>query len=99
LHYDLGELEEGTKMKTALAGLIVSAFWSACASAGTAIADAEKTPDFTAIDADRDGYISSAEAEVVPEIKRIFAMVDTDRDGQLDTSEWSGAVARLQGLG
>ena len=43
--------------------------------------------------------LSSVEAEVVPEIKRIFAMVDTDRDGQLDTSEWSGAVARLQGLG
>ena len=86
-------------MKTAFAGLVASVLWSAVATAGTAIADAEKRPDFSAIDADRDGYISTVEAEVVPEIKRIFAAVDTDRDGQLDTSEWSGAVARLQGLG
>jgi EF hand len=86
-------------MKTAFAGLAASVLWSVAATAGTAIVDAEKAPDFSVIDADRNGYISSQEAEVVPEIKRIFASVDSDRDGQLNTSEWSGAVARLQGLG
>ena len=86
-------------MKQAFAGLAACILWSAAATAGTAIADAEKAPDFVVIDADRDGYISSREAEVMPEIRRIFASVDSDRDGQLSTSEWSGAVARLQGLG
>jgi len=70
------------------------------ASAGTVIADAEKVPAFSAVDADRDGYISSQEAQSVPQLRQIFASVDNDRDGQLDTSEWSEAVARLRrGLG
>ena len=86
-------------MKTAF-GLAACVLWSAGATAGTAIADAERAaPDFSVIDADRDGYISIREADVVPGVKQIFASVDSDRDGQLSTSEWTGAVARLQGLG
>jgi Ca2+-binding EF-hand superfamily protein len=81
---------------TLLAGGALSV---ASAQAGTAVADAEKAPDFLALDADRDGFISRSEADSVPELKKIFASVDVDRDGQLNTSEWSGAVARLRGLG
>jgi hypothetical protein len=94
-------IEEGTKMKHAVSGLsLASVFWMAGgALAGTAIADAEKIPQFSAIDSDGDGYISSHEAESVPELSQIFASVDRDRDGQLNTSEWSNAVARLRGLG
>jgi len=73
--------------------------WWEMASAGTAIADAEKVPEFSVIDVDDDGLISMAEAEAVPEIFRIFAMVDKDRNDQLSTSEWSEAVARTRGRG
>lgn len=89
-------------MKHAIVGIALAtaaAFVVSTADAGAAIADAEKTPDFAAIDADRDGYISTVEADSVPEIREIFEIVDDNRDGQLDTSEWSRAVARLQGLG
>jgi hypothetical protein len=87
-------------MKYAFAYIVFSSpFLATGASAGAVIADAEKTPDFSVIDADRDGYISRSEAQSVPELAQIFASVDGDRDGQLDTSEWSGAVARLRGLG
>ena len=88
-------------MQHTVATLFLSSavFITTHAFAGTVIADAEKIPEFAAIDADGDGYITPAEAEMVPELRRIFASVDNDRDGQLDTSEWSNAVARLRGLG
>ena len=69
------------------------------AQAATAIADAEKVPEFSIIDVDDDGAISRTEAEAVPEILRIFAMVDKNRDDQLNTSEWSEAIARTRGRG
>jgi hypothetical protein len=82
---------------------ILAAFAIAAAAGpavgGTAIADAEKVPQFSVVDVDDDGAISKAEAEAVPEIFRIFASVDKDRDGHLNTSEWTEAVARTQGLG
>jgi Ca2+-binding EF-hand superfamily protein len=80
-------------------GAAVAVLATGVAGAGTPVADAEKLPEFSIIDADGDGYISNDEADAVPELKRIFASVDGDRDGQLDTSEWSKAVARMQGLG
>jgi hypothetical protein len=82
-----------------LAGALLCVLPCVPAIAGTAIADVNRPPDFATIDSDSDGYISSREADSVPEIKRIFATVDNDRDGQLDTSEWSEAVARVEGLG
>jgi EF hand len=85
---------EITRLALGATGLLATAV-----EAGTAIADAEKAPEFGAIDADRNGYISTAEAESVPEISEIFATVDDNRDGQLNPSEWSKAVTRLQGLG
>ena len=88
-------------MKHAVSGLSLASVFliAGGALAGTAIADAEKIPQFSAIDSDGDGYISSQEAESVPDLSQIFASVDRDQDGQLNTSEWSNAVARLRGLG
>lgn len=82
-----------------LAALAIALGATGPALAGTAIADAEKVPQFSVLDVDNDGLISKAEAEAVPEIFRIFASVDKDRDGHLNTSEWTEAVARTQGLG
>ena len=81
------------------APLVMALAASGAASAGTAIADAEKVPEFSVLDVDDDGLISKAESEAVPEIFRIFASVDKDRDGHLNTSEWTEAVVRTQGLG
>jgi hypothetical protein len=64
-------------------------------AAGTAVAG--DPPDFTSVDANRDGYVSRDEARAEPQIMSIFASVDADRDNQLSTAEFMDAVKQLQG--
>jgi hypothetical protein len=39
------------------------------------------------LDKDRDGYVSRAEAESVPELIKVFDKLDANRDGKLDQAE------------
>jgi Ca2+-binding EF-hand superfamily protein len=63
--------------------------------AGTALAG--EAPEFTAIDKDKDGFVSREEARAAPDIMEIFARVDQDEDDQLSTAEYTEAVKQLQG--
>jgi EF hand domain-containing protein len=47
--------------------------------------------EFARLDADRDGYISRAEALKDPEVVRTFRRADADKDGKLDPREFATA--------
>jgi hyperosmotically inducible protein len=49
---------------------------------------AREYPDFKRLDADRDGYVSRAEARRVRDFARAFAEADDNRDGRLDADEF-----------
>lgn len=46
---------------------------------------------FEALDRDRDGSISKAEASTAPALMNAFVTLDKNRDGKLDRAEFSGA--------
>ncbi|MEH6649918.1 MAG: hypothetical protein V7707_07845 [Motiliproteus sp.] len=50
---------------------------------------AEEKPDFKAVDADADGYISIEEAKAVPGLAEVFMKSDIDQDGKLSEVEYS----------
>jgi len=58
---------------------------------------AAEAPEFTAIDADKNGYVSRQEASRSPDVMEIFAQVDANRDNQLSATEYAEAVELLQG--
>jgi Ca2+-binding EF-hand superfamily protein len=62
---------------------------------GTALAG--EAPEFTAIDKNKDGFVSLEEARAAPDIIEIFALVDEDKDNKLSTAEYMEAVKQLQG--
>ncbi|WP_035275916.1 EF-hand domain-containing protein [Desulfogranum japonicum] len=43
----------------------------------------------SALDIDKDGYVTAHEAEVMPELIEQFAVLDANRDGKLDAAELS----------
>ncbi len=46
-------------------------------------------PDFTDIDADKDGFLSQTEAFAVGISEQLFAKFDLDRDQQLNPEEYN----------
>lgn len=48
-------------------------------------------PDFAALDRNRDGYVSKAEAGAEREIAKRFAQFDRDGDGRLSPEEYAAA--------
>ncbi len=50
---------------------------------------ASEKPDFKAVDADADGYISMDEAKVVQGLAGIFMKSDVDNDGKLNEAEYT----------
>ncbi len=48
-------------------------------------------PDFAALDRNRDGYVSKAEAAAEREIAKRFAQFDRDGDGRLSPEEYAAA--------
>ena len=62
-------------------------------AAGAAVA--AEVPDFTAVDKDRNGYVSRDESRAVPEVLELFSRVDANQDGQLSAIEYSEAIKLL----
>jgi len=51
-------------------------------------------PGFAALDKDKDGYISQAEAKANPELSKKFKEADKDGDGKLSRSEYLAAMTK-----
>ena len=62
---------------------------------GAAAAAAEE-PTFSAVDKNRDGYISRDEASMAPDVLKLFATVDANHDDRLSPTEYAAAVKELQ---
>lgn len=60
-------------------------------------ADEPKQPDagaaFKQLDADKDGFVSKAEAERMKGLVAVFDTADDNKDGKLDVAEFSKATA------
>ena len=73
---------------------LISAFVMALASAG-AFAAEDTGKLFVQLDADKDGFVSKAEAEKHKDLSATFAKADANADGKLDPNEFSAAVGSL----
>ncbi len=62
-----------------------------------AAAAAAEAPQFSDVDANKDGYVSREEATKTPEIMKLFATVDANHDNKLSPTEYQNAVQQLQG--
>jgi Ca2+-binding EF-hand superfamily protein len=51
-------------------------------------------PGFAALDKDKDGYISQAEAKGNPQLSKKFQEADKDHDGKLSRSEYLEAMTK-----
>lgn len=49
----------------------------------------DAVPEFSAVDADKDGVISSSEAVAVPALVEQFSEADRNADGQLTKDEYA----------
>lgn len=78
-------------MKFGLVALLLS-LSTACQQFGTAEPDAlanERRQTFLALDANRDGFVSHAEAQGAPLVARDFERADANRDGALNRPEFN----------
>ncbi|MBI4194393.1 MAG: BON domain-containing protein [Betaproteobacteria bacterium] len=57
-------------------------------SPASAQAAAQGSPEFKRLDADRDGYVSRAEAKRIADFDKAFREADDNRDGRLDADEF-----------
>ncbi len=63
--------------------------------ATTADPMAKSLPEFSTLDVNADGAISSEEASAQAELTAIWADVDADKNGKLSSKEYAEARARL----
>ncbi len=75
----------------AIASLAVLAAGQGLAHAQGFNEDPGVRPDFAALDRNRDGYVSKAEANAEREIAKRFAQFDRDGDGRLSPEEYAAA--------
>jgi Ca2+-binding EF-hand superfamily protein len=67
---------------------------AALLAAGAAFA--AEAPQFTVIDADKDGFVSREEARTSPDVMEIFARVDANKDNRLSATEYVEVIKLLQ---
>lgn len=73
------------------AGLVCSGF----ALAGDDKAKTEAPAAFKKLDADKDGYVTKAEAEKMQALMAVFDTADESKDGKLDVAEFSKVSGTL----
>lgn len=57
---------------------------------------AAEMPDLGSAERGSDGYVSRAQARIVPEIMQLFAGFDGNQDRQLSPAEYREAIRQLQ---
>ena len=71
----------------------VSALVLSVGAAQAAEPVAAKTPNFSQLDTNRDGYIDANEADVSPEVTSLLSKADKDKDGRLSANEFLAAMS------
>lgn len=86
-------------MRRIVTVLISTASLALAGTAGAENAKPAGKPTFRSLDANKDGFISPAEAAASPPLARDFKHFDRNHDGKLNRAEYVGSVIRSDTTG